>query len=262
MRRGELFWGILLVVLGGLFALKQAGYLAGDVFSWFWPVFIIAAGVWVVLGTGSRSQPRPSQENLSIPLQGAKTASLRIDSGVGRISLGAGAKGGDFVTGVQAPGMNHTEGLNGDHLEVSIEAGPSVFPFLGPEGGVWQYSLDARTPTTIAIHSGATRLDVDLKDLNVTRFSFQGGASSLNLTLPATVESMAADIEAGAAGIELRVPDGVALRLRAKTVGSVIVDEGRFPRRDLDLYESPDYDVAARRADVSVEGGATSLRVV
>ena len=262
MRRGELFWGVLLVVLGGLFALKAAGYLTGDVFSWFWPLFIIAAGVWVLIGGGLRPHQVPAQENFSVPLQGAKKASLRIDSGMGKIRMGAGARAGDFLTGFQAVGMNHSSQLNGDHLDVSIEARPSVIPFLGPEGGVWQYRLDPGIPADVTIHSGATGLDLDFRELQVTRFSFQGGATSLNLTLPASVESMVANIEAGAASIELRVPEGVALRLHARSVGSVHVNEGRFPRRDLDLYESADYDGAPRRADVSVEGGATSLRVI
>ena len=117
-------------------------------------------------------------------------------------------------------------------------------------------------PTSIDIHAGASRLDLDFTELQVTRFSFQGGASNLNLTLSARVASTLVEIDAGAASIELRVPEGVALRLRSKSVGSQNVDESRFPRREDGLYQSADYDAASHRADVTIDGGATSLRVL
>jgi hypothetical protein len=117
-------------------------------------------------------------------------------------------------------------------------------------------------PTQMVIHSGASRVDLDLADLSVTRLEFQGGASSLNLTLPARVSSFVSEIEAGAASIEVRVPGGVGLRLRASSMGSLNVDETDFPRRGPDVYESPDYEAAAVRADVRIDGGATSVRVV
>ena len=262
MRRGEIFWGALLVILGGLFWLKTAGYLTGDVWGWFWPLFIIAAGVWILVGRGTYPRRGWADESFSVPLQGAKEASLRIDHGAGRINIGAGASSGDFLTGVKGVGMNQSVELRGGHLDVKIEAGPSFIPFIGPEGGVWRYQLDASVPTSINIHSGASRLDLDFTDLQVTRFSFEGGASNLNLTLPARVQNTLVDIQAGAASIELRVPEGVSLRLRSKSAGSLNVDESRFPRRDPDMYQSADYDSAQHRADVSVQGGATSLRVI
>jgi hypothetical protein len=261
MRRGEVFWGLLLVVLGGLFLLKAAGYIGGDVFSWFWPLFIIAAGAWVLLGGVGRRGASRQAESFSVPLQGAREASLSIEHGAGQIELGSGAHAGDFLTGIIGAGMKHSAHLSGEKLEVSIEAGPSFIPFIGPEGGVWQYHLNPDVPTSISIHSGASRLDLDLAGLRITRFSFEGGASNLNLTLPARVESTLVDIQAGAASIELRVPQGVGLRFRTKSVGSLSVDEGRFPRRETGVYQSADYDLAEYRADVAVDGGATSIRV-
>ncbi len=261
MRRGEVFWGGLLVLLGVLFFLKAAGYLAGDVLSWFWPLFIISIGVWILLGGfGFRSRFEHA-EKFSVPLQGAREASLAIDHGAGRIEVRAGANSGDFLTGVAGVGMNHSSRMSGDKLEVRIEAGPSFIPFIGPEGGVWQYRLSPDLPTSIKIQAGASRLDLDLSDLHVTHFSFEGGASDVNLTLPAKVENALVDMEAGAASIDLYVPDGVALRFRTKSVGSLTLDETRFPRREAGIYQSPDYETAKYHAEVTVDGGATSIRV-
>jgi hypothetical protein len=261
MRRGEIFWGGLLVVLGILFLLKTAGFLLGDVFGWFWPLFIVAMGAWILLDRAGFPSRTHVEDTFSIPLQGAKEATLRIDQGAGRIEIGSGAGPAEFMTGTLGTGMTRAVDLTGDKLEVRIEAGPSFLPFVGPQGGAWHYRLNPAVPTALSIHSGASRLDLDLTDLQVIRYSFEGGASQLNLTLPARVANAVVDIEAGAAGIDLRVPEGVALRLHMKSVGSLDVNETRFPRVEPGLFQSPDYDTAKFRADATVEGGATSIRI-
>ena len=260
MRRGELFWGSLLVLVGVLFFLKAIGFLTGDVFGWFWPIFIIAVGVWILLGGFMVRANYDKAEKFSVPLQGAKEASLSIDHGAGHIDLRAGASAGDFLTGIVGTGMNHSARLNGDKLEVQIDAGPSFVPFIGPEGGTWQFRLTPDFPFSLKIEAGASRLDLDLTDLRVNYFSFEGGASRVDLTLPTRVANAIVDMEAGAAHIDLHVPQGVALRLRAKSIGSLHIDESRFPRRE-GFYQSADYDMAQYHAEVTINGGATSIQV-
>ena len=261
MRRGEIFWGSLLVLLGLLFFLRTAGYLTGDVFGWFWPFVIIAIGIWILLGGFTTHVEFNSAEKFSIPLQGAKEAQLEINHGAGQIDLSAGADAGDFLTGVSGVGMNQSSHLHGDKLEVEIDAGPSFMPFIGPEGGVWQFRLNSDLPTSLDIDAGASRLNLDLTDLQIKYLSFDGGASHIVLTLPARVENMVADLEAGAASIDLNVPQGVGLRLRLKSVGTLKIDESRFVPREGRTYQSADYDTAKYRAEVTIEGGATSIRV-
>lgn len=260
MRRGELFWGTLLVVLGVLFFLQAAGYIH-DVFGWFWPLVIIAIGAWVLLG-GFRYRSRyDTAEKFSVPLQGASEASLRIEHGAGRIDLRSGANAGDFLTGVAAAGIDKKIRANAGKLDVEIDAGPSWMPFIGPDSGMWEFRLTPDVPVSIKIEAGASRLDLDLTDLRVPYFRFNGGASNINLTLPARVANTTVDIDAGAASINLHVPDGVALRLHRKGVGSFSVNEQRFPMRESGLYQSADYDTAQYHADVTVDGGATSVTV-
>jgi hypothetical protein len=261
MRRGEIFWGSLLVLLGVLFYFHAAGYLAGDVFSWFWPFVVIAIGVWILMAGFVARIDFNNAEKFSIPLQNAKEARLEINHGAGQIDLSAGANAGDFLTGVSGVGMNQSSHLDGDKLEVEIDAGPSFMPFIGPEGGVWQFRLNSDLPTSLDIDAGASRLNLDLRDLQVKYLSFDGGASHIVLTLPARVENMVADLEAGAASIDLNVPQGVGLRLRLKSVGTLKIDESRFVPREGRTYQSADYDTAKYRAEVTIEGGATSIRV-
>jgi hypothetical protein len=261
MRRGELLWGGLLVLLGAMFLLRTAGLIAGDVWGWFWPLAVIVFGVWILLEGLAPRRDFASLERFSVPLQAARGASLSLSHGMGHVELSAGADPGDFLTGAIGMGMNHSSRLIGDKLEVKVEAGPSFIPFVGPEGGTWRYRLNPDVPTSIKIEAGASRLDLELTDLLVSYFSFSGGAANLNLKLPARVANTLVDIEAGAATIDLAVPPGVAARIRVKGVGSLHIDEMRFPRRDGGIYQSADYDSASHRAEVNLDGGATSITI-
>jgi hypothetical protein len=261
MRRNEVFWGGMLVVLGLLFFLKTAGYIAGDIFSWFWPVLVMAAGGWILLGGFEGRGRLGSTSTFSIPVQGAREATLTVNHGIGRLELGMGEAGEDFLTGNSGAGLTHSSRLVGDRLEVSIDAGPSVFPFLGPDSGSWGLSLNPSVPTQVKLNAGASDLDLDLRNTQVTRFDYEGGASRLKLTLPAAVDRFISRIETGASSIELRVPDGVAARFSLSGPGSSTIDQARFPSIGHGVFQSPDFESAPRRAMVTIEGGATSIRV-
>ncbi len=45
--RDPLFWGLLLIVLGGLVLLKNLNLLNSGVFAW-WPVLVLLAGLWLL----------------------------------------------------------------------------------------------------------------------------------------------------------------------------------------------------------------------
>ena len=58
------------------------------------------------------------------------------------------------------------------------------------------------------------------------------------------------------------VPAGVGARIRSRmALGSTDVDQSRFPR-DASGYASADYATAANRADIDVQGGVGSVRIV
>ena len=47
-RRCFMFFGVLLLILGGLMLLNQFGLLRGDTWDYFWPVVVIAIGVSMI----------------------------------------------------------------------------------------------------------------------------------------------------------------------------------------------------------------------
>ena len=79
-------------------------------------------------------------------------------------------------------------------------------------------------------------------------------AVASRIALPARGRT-SVQIEAGAAGVNVQMPDGVAARIRFRGgMASKNIDEGRFPRVG-DEFRSSGYDVAEDRADIGIQGG-------
>ena len=64
----------------------------------------------------------------------------------------------------------------------------------------------------------------------------------------------------GLGALELRIPEGVGLRLRKDSFLTAIDSEGLIKRGD--VYESPDFDEAARRVVVDLDAAFGAISVV
>ena len=157
--------------------------------------------------------------------------------------------------------MDQHSHLHGDQLDIKVEAGPSFIPFIGPSRGIWRFQLTQDIPLTLIVESGASALDIDLKDVLATHVELKTGASSSNVTMPARGVSLL-DVEAGVASVNVRVPETTAARVRVREgVTAVKVDTNRFPRLDSGMYQSPNFDTASDRAEINVELGLGSISV-
>jgi hypothetical protein len=151
--------------------------------------------------------------------------------------------------------------MDGDRLEVQVDAGPSFVPFIGPSQGVWRFQLTQEVPLTLILESGASSVNLDLRDVLATRVELKTGASSSNVTMPGRGVSLL-EIEAGAASVNVRVPEATAARIRVKEeVNSISVDTNRFPRLDSGLYQSSNFDSSTDRAEIHIESGLGSVSI-
>ncbi len=260
MKRDNLFWGIVLILVGVLLFLQSQGII-GNIFRYFWPLMLILVGSWIVLNVYWR--PAASEEEtFLIPLSAAKSARFQFSHGAGQLEISGGAPIGQALAGSSAVGMNKQSHMDGDRLEVKVEAGPSFVPFIGPSQGVWRFHLTQEIPLTLVVEAGASSLNIDLKDVLATRVELKTGASSSNVTVPARGVSLL-DVEAGAASVNIRVPEGTAARIRVEEgVNSVHVDTNRFPRLDSGFYQSSGYDTSSDRAEINIEAGLGSVTVM
>ncbi|GAB4446273.1 MAG: hypothetical protein OHK0041_04900 [Anaerolineales bacterium] len=259
MKRDNIFWGSVLILLGALFLLQRLGVIP-NVAPYLWPLALIFIGGWLILSVYWRPSAA-DEESFNIALGGAKSVSYRFSHGAGQLVISGGAPAGAALTGSSAAGVNETSRMDGDRLEVHIEAGASFIPFIGPSDGAWRFHLTQEVPVTLQVETGASQLKMDLRDVAARRIALKTGASSSEVTLPARGASLL-DLEAGAASIDITLPEGVAGRVHIKEgLTSLNVDTSRFPQLDSRLYQSPDFDTAPNRADINVEAGLGSINI-
>jgi len=201
-------------------------------------------------------------------LQGAHRARVRVHYGAGRLSLQAGTRPGELICGTFGGGLEHTSRREGDLLDVDMRMptdrfSPFSLPWVwGARGAMsWSVALSNEIPLMLDLETGASDTRLDLSELLLTELRLKTGASATRLTLPAHAGQSRVDIKAGAASVEVRVPPGVAARIRVDgSLAGIKVDSSRFPRVG-DVYQSSDYDSAANKVDVTVEIGAGSIDI-
>jgi hypothetical protein len=265
MHRNQMFWGVVLLLVGMLMLAGAMGITlpnGSSPIDLFWPVALVLAGLWVLIGVFFRGNVE--LQPASISLQGARRANLRINHGAGEMRLHGGASANELVRGTFAGGLDQKSSLNGDKLEVRMRPAKDIlgFPFFfGPSSQFdWDVALNTEIPTELIFNLGANKSTIDLCDMNITDLKLETGASDTRLTLPSRGR-IRADLDLGAASLEVIVPDGVSARIRASIgAADLKVDESRFLRSG-NTYQSPDFETATNAADITIDAGAASIKV-
>ena len=260
MGRNQLFWGAILLLVGGLMLAGEMGLRlpnGNSLMSLFWPIFLIGFGVWVLLSVFV--QRNIETESAGIELQGARSAALRINHGAGEFRLHGGAVSTELLRGTFIGGLDHTSNLDGDMLKVDMRPVNTTFTFPDLFSRIqlnWDVTLNSSVPTSLDMNLGANKSELDLKDLTITDIKLKTGASDTVLTLPARGR-LKLDCEIGAASLTVIVPEGVSIRAKgAIGAGDFHVDRSRFPNN-----ESPDFATAENAVDIFVKGGAVSVKI-
>lgn len=263
MRRNQLFWGLVLMVLGT--ALLLGNVFEFNVWDYLWPLIFIALGAWILWGALHR--PNFAPETLVIPFEGGERVRIKLQYGAGKLTVHGDPGAADLVVGNFSGGVEHTVRQEGELTMVTLRS-PMPQPVLGPwnwwdgaQHRKWSVGLSDRVPLELELETGACDAHLNLGPLPVTRLRLQTGASSTTVRLPERAGYTQVRIEAGAASVEVRVPEGVAARINARGgLASITVDTARFPRSG-GVYQSPDYDEAPYRVDIDVETGVGSVDI-
>lgn len=287
--RGLLF-PLILVVLGVLLLLANFGYLPP--FSWralfqLWPAILIAVGVDLVFGRRrpliafalelvviaaalflAFTQPaslfgtsEAGQTTATVERGSARTLALRVSGGAGAYTVAGGA---DQLVDVRAEeGQVRVSTIrHGDGVDVRVE--PAGFGDVFPFGA---RRLDVRVlvardaPTSIRLDGGAGDFTLDMRDIRVTDARVSTGASSIRVVLPRPSGDVPVRIVAGAASVEIEVPQDVEASV--VTRGGAISFNSLSPRLGASggAASTAGYASATDRVTVTVEAGASSVTV-
>ncbi len=265
--RGSIFWGSVLVLLGGLFLLDNLGLLPVRAWSLFWPLALIGAGALTLFGVMRRNARRTTVE-AEVALDGAARARVRVHHGAGILRVKSGAKPGMLASGSFAGGLARRVRREGDMLvaDLSPDTDPVAFftPWNWGPGGAydWDLALTDAVPLEVEFETGASDSRIDLSGLRVAGVSLKTGASSTTVVLPSKpVGTCPVRIEGGAASVEATIPAGVEAFVRSESgLADVNVDRSRF----LPVpggHQSAGYATATDRLEIKVSMGLASFRL-
>lgn len=257
-RGPSLFWGVVLVVIGVLFLLANL-----DVnINWnvAWPLVLIGIGVWLVIariGPGGGSADVDTAE----PRDGLTRGRFELAVGSGRIAVRS-APLGDQLFRLHIEHSGTAPEVRMDRATGTVRISQRLDWFAGARRLRVQAQLSDAIPWDVSCSTGAIRGEFDVSSTSLGSFECKTGASQIGLTVSSPKGTVPVKVEGGALTVELLRPAGAPVRVLA-TGGAVQLradgdrQEGIGPRE----WRSPGFDSASDRYDVTVQGGALSVRV-
>ncbi len=117
----------------------------------------------------------------------------------------------------------------------------------------WEAKFTRNTPLTVDIKSAASNMELALGELEVAELRMDVDVGNYRVRMPSSAGTTRAYIKADVANIEVSIPDGVAVKLKADVnLSAFEVDESRFPRKG-DYYMSLDFESAENRVELELD---------
>ena len=212
--------------------------------------------------------------NFSEPLNGAAAAKVDIQAGDGNLTIDSLAGGEQLLArgalqyfenqGLPARTLASSNGQAAFTLKGS-QAGQSWFhlPWAACNGATeWQIHLNPAVAADITAHSNGGNVRLDLAGLALTGLSADTGGGNLDVVLPGKAADLSVTARTGAGNVTVYVPSGVAAKIQATTgLGKVLVDS-LFSKIDDHTYQSPNYDGAAKRVEITAKSGAGNVSII
>lgn len=293
--RTSLFGPVVLIGLGILLLLSNFGFInvnIWDLIFRFWPLFLVAAGLDLLLGRRTNSgaliglvvvgglvvgaiwfgyfrsdtSTTASSQTIRQALEGATNAEIEIESSISKLQINTSEASEQLIEGTVA--LHNDEELETDFEVLADTARYSlksksrgfIFPnFGGSDAGLWDLRLNGEIPTALSIDTGIGSSNLDLETLQLTALEVNAGIGAVEITLPDSGD-FEATIEGGVGEIVVMIPDTLAARITANAgIGTAQV-EGNYINNG-EEYRSPDFDSATNRVILEVDGGVGSITI-
>ncbi len=269
MKTSAIFWGVILVVVGGVFLTATfSGVPIGTIGKFIFPTILVVLGIWVLLSFFF-FRPKPLEtESVTIPLEDAKSAVIKLNHGAGKVDISACETKNTLLEGTFVGGITQNVSTVQGEKQVELNVASNIhwtnwFASSGNSQGLrWNLTLAPKIPLQIIFKSGADEARLDLTNLNVTDLKVETGASSTNILLPEQAGFTRVKVSSGVASVKVSVPAKVAARIKIHGgLASKNVDTNRFPLNG-SVYETPGYESAKNKAEISVDTGVGSFSII
>lgn len=235
-------------------------------------------------------------DKLSEPLNGARTAKFYVHAGDGNLTIDRLTSGEPVLANgtlqyLENQGLpSRTLIMSNSEATLTLKGGRAGqswfrFPWAACNGAThWQIYLNPIVSYDLTAHSDGGNIKLNLAGVYITRLAADTGGGNIDVALPdnaanlnitaktgagnVTVEigggttgSNTVDANTGAGNVSVHIPDSLAARIHATTgLGKAIVDP-RFSKIDNNTYQSPDFNIAANKLEITVNSGAGDVSI-
>jgi len=297
----KIFWGVLLVLIGVLFILKNTGVIC---FSWrtlwnLWPVILILWGIsvipvkdWIkavlsiitviiafffVQQYGKNNDwhwrfnysdhDQDAEYNQSI----SQNLSEEMDSIVKYASLNLNIGVGNFriddttskLIELDRTGSEGRYSMTSDDIDSTrkIRLSLDKAEFKGEIKNRVKMKLNTRPIWDLELNVGAAEVDFDLSPYKTRKVVIQGGASNIEVKLGSLMPESNVNIEAGAASITVKIPKETGCKITTNTFLASKDFKG-FTKLDNHHYQTEGFSSAEKKIFITMEAGMASIDVV
>lgn len=260
-------------------------------------ILVLVCGVVVgFTAWGNNAGDKVLTQTLSESLGDATAARFDFNVGTGNLTIDRLAGGEQLLASgtlqyLESQGRpTGTLDMNGHLYTLTLKANGDRqagfrLPWAACNGETeWQIHLNPNLPSDITAYSGGGNVKINLAAMAVTRLMADTGGGNVDVVLPDNAADLSVTVKTGGGNVTVnigngitgsnivnarsgagivvvRVPAGIAARIHATSgMGKLTIDP-QFSKIDDNTYQSPDYDNAVDRIEISVESGAGDVSV-
>jgi DNA-binding MarR family transcriptional regulator len=204
-----------------------------------------------------RGKPRPAES--SAPLEGVTAGRLEFTKGAAKVNL----RGDGSLTDLyQASFVGPAPEITVKGGTVTVQQRRRFRPFDWRAQSV-DFALATAVPWDISLRGGMWKLVADLGALRVTALEVTGGASDIEVTLPAPVGIVPVRVSGGASEVLLRRPAGTEARAEMNGGASQLIFDGQRLGAvgGRMVLASGGFAEATDRYEIRFSGGASQVTV-
>ena len=195
----------------------------------------------------------------SAALSGATTGRLEFTRGAARVDIRGDASLADLYR-AQFEGPPPDVSVHGGTVTIQQRRRFLPFDWRSQSSAV---TLNASIPWSVSLKGGMWKLAADLRALQLTMLQVSGGASDIEIWLPAPTGVVGVTLSGGASKVVVHRPPGAALRAVVSGGASQLAfDEQRLGAvGGRQRLETPGFADAADRYELRFSGGASQLLI-
>lgn len=296
MKLSTLFWGVLFILIGGLFILNNLGYVYLDWATvWqLWPMILIFWGLTIIIGKKSPpwyavllmillmvfmvialvatewfhtgfdvASGDVTTQTFEEPMAPkTERATFRLQSGAGKFIIQDTTR--MLVTAeteVSFGRYNLRRDQSDGETNVTLEyRGRSRRWNFGRMQNRADVRLNADPLWSMYVEVGAASVDFDLSPYRVEELRIDAGASSLRMKLGDRSDETTVRVKTGASSTRIDVPESVGCEVKLQTALSGKRIRG-FEKVGSNRYQTSGFDSAKKKITIQVEAGVSQITV-